>query len=159
MGTEIRPMEKSDLAFVHRGLSETNWQDIPSDQKAAVGRRESDRRVFADFERFSRDKRFKFKVFVAQSDDKQPVGYVSVGELMNPAVGLPLGAVLDFWVEPRHRNQGIGTELLDYALDFLRSKRYKFVSIMVSARNERAMRMYQKRGFKADRINLVKKLP
>ena len=45
----IGPMRKPDLGFVRRGLSETNWQDIPGDQKAVLRREECDRRVFEDF--------------------------------------------------------------------------------------------------------------
>ena len=151
-------MRKSDLGFVRRGLSETNWQDIPDDQKAVIRREDCDKRIFADFKRYTRDKKFKFKMFVGLSEKGERTGYVSVGESMNPTVGLPLGAILDFWVEPHHRGQGIGGRLLDYGLDYLQSQRYTHASIMVAAGNERAMRMYKKRGFHADRINLVKKL-
>ena len=104
-------MRDSDLAFVSRGLSETNWQDIPEDQKRFLNRAERDQGVFADFERYLNTERFKFRVFIAVSDDERPVGYVSVGELANPAVGLPLGSVLDFWVTPEFRDKGIGNML------------------------------------------------
>lgn len=158
MGVTIRPMEESDRDLVLRGLSETNWQDIPDDQKAVLRREDCDKRVFEDFERYLKDEKFRFRVFVAESGSREPLGYVSVGELMNPTVGLKFGAVLDFWVEPRHRNEGIGSRLLDYALEYLKSQRYSHASIMVSAQNELALRMYKKRGFSADRINLARKL-
>ena len=109
--------------------------------------------------RFARDRKYKFRVFVARSDDRQPVGYVSVGETMNPTVGLRLGAVLDLWVEPRSRNQGAGSMLLDYAIEYLQSREYTYASIMVSAGNRRVMAMYRRRGFRPDRVNLVRRLP
>ena len=158
VGATIRLMKKSDFSFVRRGLSETNWQDIPDDQKEVLNKKDCATRIFHDFERYSKDKRFKFVVFVAESDNEERLGYVSVGELVNPTVGLKLGAVLDFWVEPHHRKEGVGSRLLDYALDYLRSRRYSHASIMVSAQNELALRMYKKRGFRADRIILAKKL-
>jgi ribosomal protein S18 acetylase RimI-like enzyme len=85
-------------------------------------------------------------------------GYVSVGETMNPAIGLRYGAVLDFWVDPRFRNHGIGGRLLDYALSHIKSQGYNHSSILVSASNKDAMRMYKRRGFYVDRLNLTKKL-
>jgi ribosomal protein S18 acetylase RimI-like enzyme len=146
------------MPLIRRGLSETNWQDIPDDQKALLKRRECDRRVFDDFDRYLKDKRFKFRVFVAQTRDKEPVGYVSVGETMNPDVGLKMGAVLDFWVAADHRDKGIGTKLLDYALECLASRGYSHAGILVSASNGRALTMYKKKGFKEDRIYLARKL-
>ena len=151
-------MRKTDLAFVQRGLSETNWQDIPDDQKAMLKKKDSDKRIFDEFERYSKLRRFEFKVFVAESDEKDPLGYVSVGVWKDPSVGLRLGAVFDFWVEPNHRREGTGSRLLDYALEYLRSKSYSHVGLLVSAQNDVALRMYKKRGFRADRIWLAKKL-
>jgi len=159
MDVAIRPMKESDLPFVHRGLSETNWQDIPDDQRAVLTREEADRRVFRDFDRFMKDDKFKFKVFVATSTDGElPVGYVSVGELMNPAVGLKLGSVLDFWVPEEFRDRGIGNRLLDYALDYIMKQGYSHASIMTSASNNKAIHMYEKRGFKPDRVNLARRI-
>ena len=146
------------MPLIRRGLSETNWQDIPADQKASLKREECDKKVFEDFDRYVREKKFKFQVFVAQTQQGRPVGFVSVGETMNPAVGLKMGTVLDFWVEPLSRKSGIGSRLLDYALTYLQSKGYSHASIMVSATNERAMPMYKKRGFREDRVYLAKKL-
>ncbi len=154
-------MRKSDLAFIRHGLSETNWQDIPEDQKRVLSRDECDRRIHEDFNHYQKKKRYKFKVFVATTKEQgsnPPAGYVSVGETVNPAVGLRYGAVLDFWVDPKFRNHGIGGQLLDYALSCIKSQGYTHSSILVSASNKEAMRMYQRRGFYAERLHLTKKL-
>jgi ribosomal protein S18 acetylase RimI-like enzyme len=159
---KIRPMQKSDLAFIRRGLAETNWQDIPEDQKHVISRYECDKRIYEDFDRYQKNKKYKFKVFVATLKEQganPPAGYVSAGETMNPAVGLRYGAVLDFWVDPSVRNHGIGNRLLDYALSYIKSQGYTHSSILVSASNKEAMRMYRRRGFYVDRLNLTKKLP
>lgn len=149
-------MEDSDLPFIHQGLSETNWQDIPDDQKPFLDRAECDRRIHEDFERYLETERFKFKVFTAVSEDGSPVGYVPVGESVNPSVGLRFGAVLDFWVAPFARSQGIGGKLLDYALEHIRSQGYSHASILVSASNRKALSMYEKRGFRPDRLVIMK---
>ncbi len=151
-------MKDSDLPFVRHGLSETNWQDISMDQKKFLNRAECDRRIFEDFDRYMKTERFKFKVFTAVSEDGVPVGYVSVGENANPAVGLALGAVLDFWVAPEFRGKGVGSMLLDHSLECISSKGYSHASILVSASNQRAVSMYERRGFYRDRIMMVKPL-
>jgi ribosomal protein S18 acetylase RimI-like enzyme len=154
----IRPMRDSDLTMIRRGLSETNWQDIPEDQRRFLNRAETDKQIFDDFERYLKNERYKFRVFVAETRDGEPIGYVSIGELMNPAVGLRYGGILDFWVEPRRRGRRVGALLLDFALDEIRKAGYTHASILVSTSNEKAIRMYERRGFHPDRVTMVKLL-
>lgn len=87
------------------------------------------------------------------------MGYVSIGETMNPTVGLRFGSVLDFWVAPEYRGKGVGSRLLDHALDCVQKFGYSHSSLLVSATNRRAIHMYEKRGFVADRFMLAKRLP
>jgi hypothetical protein len=89
-------MRKSDLAFIRRGLSETNWQDIPEDQKHVMSRDECDDRIYENFNRYLKDKKYRFRVFVATFKEgvNVPAGCVSTGETVNPAVGLRYGP---FW--------------------------------------------------------------
>lgn len=154
----IRRMRKSDLRLVKRGISETNWQDIPVDQKEVITRGDADRRVFADFDRYMNERRYRFRVFVAATGDGRPAGYVSIGEGANPTVGIRLGSVLDFWVAEEFRGRGVGSKLLDYALEEIGKRGYSHASIMVSASNRQALRMYERRGFLPDRIHLAKRL-
>jgi ribosomal protein S18 acetylase RimI-like enzyme len=151
-------MQDSDCSFIRRGISETNWQDIPEDQKEVLDRSVCDRLAFEDFERFLRDERFKFKVFIAVSESSGQVGYISVGELTNPCLGLPCGAILDFWVAPESRRQGIGSKLLDYALEYLLAQEYTHTTILASTSNKLALSLYRKRGFYDDRVWLAKRM-
>lgn len=153
----IRSMRDSDVPFIHQGLSETNWQDIPDDQKTVLNKTECDKRIFEDFNYYRTNERFKFKVFVADLEDGENVGYISVGELANPAVGLRMGTILDFWVKPGVRKQGIGSRLLDYAINYIHSQAYSHASILVSQMNKEARQLYERRGFYVDRLTLVKR--
>jgi ribosomal protein S18 acetylase RimI-like enzyme len=154
----IRLMQDSDIFFIRRGISETNWQDIPEDQKAVLDKIKCDKLVFDDFERFLKNERFKFKVFIADSETDRQMGFISVGELTNPAVGLPFGAILDFWVAPEYRRKGVGGKLLDHALDYIRAQGYTHATILASSSNEKALSLYRKRGFYNDRVVLAKRL-
>jgi ribosomal protein S18 acetylase RimI-like enzyme len=149
-------MKDSDWLFIKRGLSETNWEDLPQDQKAILTREDSDRLIAEDFQRYLRNEQFKFKVFVATAEKDTPVGYVSVGELRNPAVGIPMGGIMDLWVDPTLQRKGIGQTLLHYALDYVASQGYSHSSILVSARNAATRRLYEKSGFYVDRLIMAK---
>jgi ribosomal protein S18 acetylase RimI-like enzyme len=152
----IRPMKERDFPLIRSGVCETNWQDIPEDQRTLLKREQCDQRAMDDFDRWSKDERFKFAVFVAAGGDDQPIGFISVGEMMNPCVGLPMGGILDFWVSPEFRRQGIGGALFDFAMNRIRSMGYSHGTMMVSARNEAAVSLYGKKGFKVDRMFMAK---
>jgi len=158
LSLRIRPMQDSDISFIRRGISETNWQDIPDDQKEVLDRTACDGLVFDDFERFLKNERFKFRVFIAVSETDSQVGLISVGELTNPTVGLPCGAVLDFWVAPEFRRHGIGSRLLDHALGYLLTQGYTHATILASSSNEKALSLYRKKGFYYDRVVLAKRM-
>lgn len=151
-------MQVSDLGFIQRGLVETNWQDILEDQKKVLERSKCDEKVLQDFERWRKTKRFKFRVFVAVGNGGEPVGYVSVAELTNPTVGLPMGGVLDLYVEPSSRRLGIGGKLLDHAIQFVRKEGYSHASLLVSSSNKAGMGLYESRKFHPDRIWLTRRL-
>ena len=75
-----RSMRDSDVPFIHQGLSETNWQDIPDDQKAVPNKTECGKRIFDDFNYYRTNERFKFKVFVADLENGENAGFISVRE-------------------------------------------------------------------------------
>jgi ribosomal protein S18 acetylase RimI-like enzyme len=154
----IRQMKGTDMPFIRRGLSETNWQDVPDDQKAVLDRAECDKRVRDDFDRFMKEPKYKFRVFIAQSGEGGQLGYISVGETCNPAVGLVFGAIFDFWVEPESRNGGVGGMLLEHAIKYLRSRGYTHICTLVSSRNQSAISLYGKNEFCPDRVYMVKPL-
>jgi len=149
-------MKKGDLPFIRTGVCETNWQDIPDYQRTLLKRAECDQHTMDDFDRWSKDERFKFAVFVAAGDEDQSIGFISVGDMTNPSVGLPMGGILVFWVSPEFRRQGIGSALFDFAMNKIRSMGYSHGTMMVSARNEAAISLYRKKGFVVDRMYMVK---
>jgi ribosomal protein S18 acetylase RimI-like enzyme len=151
-------MQDSDLSFVRIGLCETTWEDIPDDQKAFLNKSDCDRRSYEDFQFYMSNDRFKFRVFVAVVDEKTPAGYISVGETVSLPVGLPMGTILDFWVTPEHRRRGIGSKLLDHAIEYARSQGYSHTNLLVSSTNKEAIRLYERRGFYVDRLTMAKKL-
>ncbi|MCK5038598.1 MAG: GNAT family N-acetyltransferase [Thermoplasmata archaeon] len=150
-------MKESDMPFIHNGLKETNWQDVPDCQKQLANRAECDKRVIEDFNFFLKTERYKFRVFVAEMDNA-PVGYISIGELSNQLIGLPIGSLLDLWVDPEFRNKGIGNELFDHAMNELIDNGYTHFGGLVSASNKASFHMCEKRDFLPGHISLYKQI-
>ncbi len=87
--------------------------------------------------------------FLVACIDEEVIGYIC-GEIK-----LQRGHIITLAVDSRFRGRGIGSELLKRFLNFLKEKGAKSVYLEVSVRNRRAIRFYEKHGFKI--IGLISK--
>ena len=78
-------------------------------------------------------------------NDESVVGYV-VANLV-PNHGRPFGHVKDIAVHPDHRGDGVGSKLLDRALQVLEIGGARSVKLEVRASNDRALSLYGDFGF------------
>ncbi|WP_332692258.1 GNAT family N-acetyltransferase [Halalkalibacter lacteus] len=74
-------------------------------------------------------------------------GWILVGETKTPVEPEPIGMILELYVLPQHRKKGFGLMLMDYALGFLRKRKFKKVQLNVFAGNK-AKLLYENLGFK-----------
>ena len=56
--------------------------------------------------------------------------------------------MMNFCVDPIYQNKKIGSELLVYTMDYLKKLNIKTILLEVRVSNEKAMKMYEKFGFK-----------
>ncbi|WP_171814228.1 MULTISPECIES: N-acetyltransferase [Haloarcula] len=66
------------------------------------------------------------------------------------------GIIENIFVEPVHRNQGIGSELLDTAEELLRQAGADILALEAMADNESARQFYRAHGYAPHRIELEK---
>jgi putative acetyltransferase len=83
-------------------------------------------------------------VFVAE-DDGRIVGRLSIARDQHPASRHV--ADLGLMVAMSHRRQGIGTKLLEAALDWARHSEVRKLELHVFPHNEAAIRLYERFGF------------
>ncbi len=55
--------------------------------------------------------------------------------------------IINVAVHPEYRNEGVGTQLLLFAIDYAKERKFKEVSLEVRKSNENAIRLYKKLGF------------
>lgn len=55
--------------------------------------------------------------------------------------------ILNFCIHPDHQHQGLGRQLLLYALEDLKQKRAKYIYLEVRRSNKNAIALYEKMGF------------
>jgi dTDP-4-amino-4,6-dideoxy-D-galactose acyltransferase len=81
--------------------------------------------------------------------DNQPAGYITchqIGE--RGTVGLAAVSV-------KARSRGLGTELVQSALEYFRDNRASQVKVVTQGRNRASQRLYQRCGFLLDRLELT----
>jgi RimJ/RimL family protein N-acetyltransferase len=84
-------------------------------------------------------------VFVAEDDDGRIVGRLSIARDQHPASRHV--ADLGLMVAMSHRRQGIGTRLLETALEWARESEVRKLELHVFPHNEAAIKLYEKFGF------------
>jgi mycothiol synthase len=95
-------------------------------------------------------------VFIAYLD--KPVGFVEAGidSKFNENRGIKCGWILSIGVFKPNRTKGIGTAMMQHAMEFLKSQGMTEVQLGVDASNPtKAIELYKKMGFKIVRRNLA----
>ena len=94
----------------------------------------------------------EIRVDLALDDLSQTIGYciTSIDRTLT-------GEIESIFVDPQYRGQGIGTVLMEKALDWLRVKRAKRSVVFVAVGNEQAYVFYEQFGFLPRRTLLEQK--
>lgn len=79
---------------------------------------------------------------VALSPDNQVVGYLCLKQLLDEA------EILDVAVDGACRGRGVGRKLVQWAIDFCRSRGVVVLSLEVRVGNQEAIALYHRLGFK-----------
>ena len=88
----------------------------------------------------------RIRIAVAQGDDKQVLGTVSLHQAYSTWQASAYGTIEDFFVLPEHRSTGVGTQLLGLLVDEARRRGYCRVELQVQEDNDRAWKFYETRG-------------
>ena len=70
----------------------------------------------------------------------------------------PAGVLYDLVVDPAHRRQGIGSALMDSALDRLRELGAPRVLLFTADKNRGAQAMFDRAGFRRTMIEMTREL-
>ena len=74
--------------------------------------------------------------------DKDIFGYIGLWHVDNVA------QILNFYILEEYQNKGYGTMLLNYAFSYLREKEIDTITLEVRESNQKALNLYEKKGFK-----------
>ncbi|HIF88383.1 MAG TPA: GNAT family N-acetyltransferase [Candidatus Thioglobus sp.] len=75
------------------------------------------------------------------------VAMVNLLYTVSTALGARVAILEDMVVLPKYRNQGVGSKLLDYAIQFAKEQGCQRTTLLTDDDNEGAHRFYQQHGF------------
>ncbi len=90
--------------------------------------------------------------------EERPVGCLQIAYRLSTWQALPYAYIEDFYLAPEARGQGIGTKLLDYALQRADGQGSDYVQLDVRSANTAARRLYDRFAFQ-DSGSILLKLP
>ena len=88
----------------------------------------------------------KGRIFVARSEG-EVVGMASLLFTISTAEGAPACWLEDMVVRPDRRGRGLGSRLLQYALDYADAHGFARITLLTDLTNARAIRFYRRHGF------------
>ena len=85
-------------------------------------------------------------VLVARSDEKI-MGMINLLFTESTALGSKVAILEDMVIQPTSRGDGIGSQLIDYAIGEARKEGCKRITLLTDIQNTQAQSFYQKKGF------------
>jgi len=147
---EIRIATKSDIPFILRGVQENARLSFPryrKNQKTEIIHRRRIKEALKDRHQF---------VFIAFIS-RIPCGFIWL-RLETTEISLEhFGYIQSIWVSKKFRRKGVAKELLSYAAQFLKKKKYPKIRTTYTATNLSIKNFLRKNGFQIRRI-LVEKV-
>ena len=94
--------------------------------------------------------------FLLATIEGQPVGCLQIAYRLSTWEAAPYAYIEDFYLAPEARARGIGSKMLDYALQRADAQRSDYIALDVRTANRAAQRLYSRFGFKESGSILMK---
>ncbi|MDD3774767.1 MAG: GNAT family N-acetyltransferase [Sulfurovaceae bacterium] len=75
------------------------------------------------------------------------VGMTTLLYTFSTALNAKVGLLEDLIISPKHQNQGLGSELIKYAVEFAACKGLKRITLLTDGTNKKAHEFYKKNHF------------
>ena len=97
-------------------------------------------------------------IFVAEDENRTPLGFIHLKVAEDFYNAEKNGHISDIIVAPEGEGRGVGKALMKAGEDWARSQGFKWLTLNVFGKNERARKLYEKIGYGEDMIRYLKEL-
>lgn len=98
------------------------------------------------------------KVFIVKDDNGNLLGFILLQIVTNNFTNETVCFILEIFVEPKFRRQGIGAILMGIAEKFAKDNKLKKVVLNVASHNDIAHGLYKKLGYSDEKIRMSKEM-
>lgn len=92
---------------------------------------------------------------VTENENKEIIAFASAYIISIPKTKAPkIGVLVTNFVKKEYRGRGVGTEQLNFRMNWLKKHGVKYVELNVDARNKKAIQLWKKFGFKDYQLKL-----
>ena len=89
-------------------------------------------------------------LFVVKDGDKI-VGFMAIdGNWYSKKYNKVVGAIHEIFVDPDYFDKGVGSMLMEKAIEYFKQRNLDLIELWVGDKNEKAMKLYEKFGFRKD---------
>ena len=89
-------------------------------------------------------------LFVVKDGDKI-VGFMAIdGNWYSKKYNKVVGAIHEIFVDPDYFDKGVGSMLMEKAIEYFKQRNLDLIELWVGDKNEKAMKFYEKFGFRKD---------
>ena len=99
------------------------------------------------------------RIFVCEVDDGVIAGMVMLLFTVSTFLGKKVALLEDMVVAPQWRQKGLGSLLINHAMEFARKEGLGRVTLLTDGDNEAAQQFYQSKGFSKSGMAVFRKLP
>ena len=97
-------------------------------------------------------------IFIAEDADYVPLGFIHLNISGDYYDSENHGHISDIIVAPEGEGRGVGKALMNAGEEWAKKQGFKWLTLNVFSRNERARKLYEKLGYGEDTIKYIKEL-
>lgn len=86
-------------------------------------------------------------IILVAKDDEKILGMINLLFTESTAFGSKVAILEDMVIQPTSRGNGIGSQLIDYAISEAKKEGCKRITLLTDVENTKAQSFYQKKGF------------
>jgi len=155
-GVVFRDFRDEDLEWTLQAMVASMRGTMASERRAAMDDIAMLREARADFDRYHRGPKKADSITVAwKGEEKAGMVWVTMEQIhQDPGAAW----LLEVFVEPVYRRQGLARQLLDRAERWVREQGAKEIWLNVGGGNRKALSLYESQGYGVETLHLSKKL-
>ena len=97
-------------------------------------------------------------IFIAEDENAAPLGFIHFRVSSDYYDSEKHGHISDIVVAPEGEGRGVGKALMNFAEEWAKGSGFKWLTLNVFSRNDRARKLYEKLGYGEDTIKYLKEL-